>query len=53
MAKIIEALGFICLMAGAGAMDSVSMVVPAIAVFGGIGLFFIGHKLEDRATWSE
>lgn len=46
IAKVSEVLGFVLFAVGGSALDSKSMVIPVVMVFGGLALMVLGINAE-------
>ena len=47
--KIISGIGFITALLGMGCMDSASMALPIVMLFGGLLTFYFGMRMAEDA----
>lgn len=47
--KIISGMGFITALLGMGCMDSASMALPIVMLFGGLLTFYFGMRMAEDA----
>lgn len=47
--KIISGMGFITALLGMGCMDSASMTLPIVMLFGGLLTFYFGMRMTEDA----
>lgn len=47
--KIISGMGFITALLGMGCMDSTSMALPIVMLFGGLLTFYFGMRMAEDA----
>lgn len=45
--KLMQGIGVMAMMIGGGAMDSESLIIPCILAFGGIGVAYLGWRIEE------
>lgn len=45
--KIISGIGFVTALLGMGCMDSASIAIPVVMLFGGLAAFYFGLKMAD------
>lgn len=50
MKKVIGGIGFVLFLIGAGTMDSMSFIIPAVMLFAGLGMFYVSMKGENNDT---
>ena len=50
MKKILGGIGFVLFLIGAGSMDSMTTIIPAVMLFAGLGIFFVSMKGENNDT---
>lgn len=50
MKKILSGIGFVLFLIGAGSMDSMTTIIPAIMLFAGLGMFYVSMKGEVNDT---
>ena len=50
MKKIFGGIGFVLFLIGAGTMDSMSAIIPAVMLFAGLGMFYVSMKGENNDT---
>lgn len=50
MKKILGGIGFVLFLIGAGSMDSMTTIIPAVMLFAGLGMFYVSMKGEINDT---
>lgn len=50
ISNILKGLGIIGLFVGGSAMDSASLLLPAVLAFAGVGLMYLGAQIEEVYT---
>lgn len=47
--KVLSGIGFITALLGMGCMDSASMALPIVMLFGGLTTFYFGMRMAEDA----